>query len=118
MAEKDAATVLEEAADLLLIHGRCTYNAKDQAGRYCVVGAVMAARGLDVKVGPVTDTTTPLIQAGDFAVGYADPAVLAVGHHLRVPNVAVWNDETLDDFKVIDALRLVAKSLRRNEAGY
>lgn len=44
--ELDAATVLEEAADLLLIHGRCTGVPVNDAGAMCVRGAIASAQGL------------------------------------------------------------------------
>jgi hypothetical protein len=123
MDEKDAATVLEEAADLLLIHGRCTLDAKDRHGRHCVVGAVMAARGFDVRVGAVTNTSAELLAAGHEGVGYKDPAVRILARHVppqefgTTPGATVgcWNDNTEDDFEVIDTLRHVAKSLRNGE---
>lgn len=105
----EVAQVLEEAADILLINGRCVYDARDDQNRFCVVGAIMAARGYDVVVGPVTQT-----YPRPFGSGYTDPAVAAIERHLGVNNAGVWSDETEDDFKVIDTMRIVAKDLRNN----
>jgi hypothetical protein len=101
MAEKDAATVLEEAADLLLIRGVCrngTYGTP--GGPRCTIGAV-----------------SEVMEVGDMAA-WISPAGKAVADHLRhrgVLTLTDWNDNS-DDFEVIDTLRLVAKDLR-NEAG-
>jgi hypothetical protein len=114
----DAATVLEEAADLLLIEGRRTdgylfEHPEEMDGPYCVVGAVSKAAGL--------------IGADCFFEGYQHPAVVAVARHLGITekhrehswgiNVGGWNDATADDFEVIDTLRHVAKDLRNGAIG-
>lgn len=92
---KDAATVLEEAADLLLIRGVCrdgTWGVP--GGSRCVMGAigeVLPAHGQSI-------------------------ACRALFNHLKtvggMSNLAQWNDSTTDDFEVIDTLRHVAKDLR------
>jgi len=117
----DPATILEEAADLLLVHGRCKWRAMDDDGTFCVVGAVMAAQGVRMRPGLV------MAQPGatEIGAGYFDPALVplakavgTVGPH--VPPGAVvanWNDNTADDFEVIDTLRHVAKDLRNGELG-
>jgi hypothetical protein len=109
------AQVLEDAADLLLIHGRCTNGLLRSAltGSFCVVGAVGEAAGVD------------------HWGAYSHPAVLAVADHLghaplpepdaglemprafRGLKVGDWNDQTEDDDdEVRDTLLLVAKDLR------
>jgi hypothetical protein len=100
----DAATVLEEAADLLLMRGRTRVIRQASDGALCVLGALSLASGDETAEG--------------FGV-YDHPATSAVASHVR-PNrggqaamaVAGWNDHTDDDFEVIDTLRLVAKDLR------
>lgn len=107
--EKDAATVLEDAADLLLIHGRAQLEGMDKHGAYCVLGAIKAAADEE-----------------DAAEWYrldsraARVAVMAVARWLpprakgvpRDRKVYEWNDGCDDDFEVIDTLRHVAKDLR------
>jgi hypothetical protein len=113
MTNIDTAQVLEDAADLLLVHGRCKTNAKDKDGRFCVVGAVMAARGHNVLTGCVVMTVL-----NEQALGYADPALVPVALHVDGSSnglaAALWNDRTEDDFEVIDTLRHVAKDLRNS----
>lgn len=117
MTNLDAAQVLEDAADLLLIKGRCTIIGQDLDGRYCVLGAIAEVQGRYV--------------LGDFneepIYNDEDPAVIALANHVahlvegrgvrndRRPSSRVygWNDWLdLDDFEIIDTLRIVAKDLR------
>ena len=104
--EKDAATILEDAADLLLIHGRSQCTGRARSGKFCVLGAIAEAQ-----------------QPGWWTDGFpwywrvvrTDPAAVAAVAALGFPDdgaVAEWNDETADDFEVIDRLRLSAKTLR------
>lgn len=108
--EKDAATVLEEAADLLLIHGRCTGTAQRKDESLCVLGALTSAMGNVPK---------------DICIEtYNAPARVALERHLAATGAQapaadpdrgsawIWNDTTEDDFEVIDTLRRVAKDLR------
>lgn len=130
-AAKEAAQVLEDAADLLLANGRCILTGVRRGGttedvveRYCVLGAIAKAQGVD---------------PDDWPQLFGDPAVDALGKHLMpavidwwasqpqrpaevtpIMTVYTWNDCLIgdddgDDFDVIDTLRLVAKDLR-NEA--
>lgn len=102
--EMDPATVLEEAADLLLIHGRCKGQLRDDDGRFCVIGAITAATGIDVK-------QDSYLEAGEVMQGAAVAAVVPwIGSGSA--QVWQWSDRTTDDFEVIDTLRLVAKDLR------
>ncbi len=97
--EKDAATVLEDAADLLLLEGRCRDSAYGDNGERCVLAAIA-----DVSVGTHRFNPTQC------------PAWLLLKD--RIPaGVVLWNRETADDFEVIDTLRLVAKEIRNGEAG-
>lgn len=106
----DIPTILEEAADLLLIEGRCKGQRYDGKGRYCVVGAIEK-----VQYGEVTAVGADL---GERPSPYEDPAVRLLAEKLgerdvmRGGCVDFWNDNTPDDFDVIDTLRLVAKDLR------
>lgn len=102
MGEKNAADVLEEAADLLLIRGRCrdgTYGRP--GGPRCVVGAMSEVS--DINLNTVTIYPEPIYSAWSAV---AD----SVGK-----SVTTWSDQIEDDFEVIDTLRHIAKDLR-NEA--
>lgn len=126
MSDKTPADVLGEAADLLLIHGRCRGEGSEEDGRFCVLGAMAEA----VHPGWVEDDPNyfQVVEANDAA----NRAMRALDRHLaldidRLPGymlslpdlrVAHWNDGLRsedDDFEVIDTLRHVAKDLR-NEA--
>lgn len=101
--DKDAATVLEDAADLLLIHGRCTHALRNNQGEHCALGAIYEAAGClrddGVNHNSATwDATTALIR------------------HLEHGDIAHWNNHLADDFEVIDTLRHVAKNLRNQAA--
>lgn len=93
---KDPATVLEDAADLLLIHGVV------RNGGYGVVGGPRCA------VGAITEV------CGGFmcGIGSALGPLFEHVYEQHGVSVAVWNDATKDDFEVIDTLRHVAKDLR------
>lgn len=104
-AEKDPATILEEAADLLLIRG------VRRDGRYGVAGGPRCTVGaLEEVVGPGT-----VSQVRDRMW----PAKRALIWHLQAEGhsgvICDWNDSSSDDFEVIDTLRLVAKQLRNGE---
>jgi len=120
----DPATVLEEAADLLLLKGRCKVYGVDAKGRYCVLGAIAAVQGKtwtdedegaiyedDPAVDALAATVGPLVDAFERANGWGP-----CGKGVPSTYVYFWNDVLPDDdFEVIDTLRLVAKDLR-NEA--
>lgn len=126
----EAAQILEDAADLLLVHGRCTGHGLDPDGRMCVRGAIRAALGEDPAETFFADSPAdaaleqrlaclPLAEerlraweaVGPGGAETAD-ACRASG---RFPSW-LWNDhqDTTDD-EVRDTLLLVAKDLR-NEA--
>jgi hypothetical protein len=100
MPEMDAATVLEEAADLLLIRGRLRGDYGHEGGPRCTVGAMAEVSGTNI---------------GEVWTPAADVARMALRARIEPRMIPHWNDRTEDDFEVIDTLRLVAKDLR-NEA--
>jgi hypothetical protein len=111
MAEKDAASVLEEAADLLLVRGvlRGEFG-MDVNGPRCAMGALAEVQGVDLADVFRLDPGTAMF-ALDVHVR-RDPmwdGLFPAGTHTPIPS---WNDDTKDDFEVIDTLRLVAKDLR------
>lgn len=122
-----AATILEDAADLLLIHGRCTGSGRKPDGRLCVVGAIQVAQG-DEPTGiarhpdAVNELERHLYEFVPFAAEYIAACrtttfVEMCDRNLRFP-AWIWNDRQRgadDDFEIIDTLRLCAKNLR-NEA--
>jgi hypothetical protein len=114
--EKDAATVLEEAADLLLIHGRCQVHGHSQDGEFCVLGAIAEV------VQPGWWKAPEAMHYWSVALRRKDVGWALQEHlhpdraMLELADIAGWNDSTDDDFEVIDTLRHVAKGLR-NEAG-
>jgi hypothetical protein len=108
--ELDPATVLEEAADLLLIHGRNRGQTIAPDGSLCILGAIERALG-----------QRPMPMA---LMTYDHPARIALERHLAKcedPDAEGrascwgWNDRTDADDEVRDTLLLVAKDLR-NEA--
>ena len=112
MSQTASAQIIEDAADLLLIHGRTIAEGVDRAGRLCVLGAVSQAKGLDPREW-MFQAKTAEVQAISNAVRARMPSGLD-GH----PHIAIvwrWNDCTVDDFDVIDTLRHIAKDIR-NEA--
>lgn len=99
--EKNAADVLEEAADILLIGGRVCRN-PSMTGMNCVMTAIFGAGAPE----PVRMVAVDALHAHLVACGVRpDPRSR---NHLA----AQWNDKTTDDFEVIDTLRHVAKDLR------
>jgi hypothetical protein len=87
----DAATVLEDAADLLLIRGVGRGRLGIPGGQRCVLGALSEVTGDSV------DAHMALIR--------------------RVGSVPTWNDSTPDDFEIVDTLRHLAKDLRNGDIG-
>lgn len=125
MGDLSPADVLEEAADLLLINGRCVGSRETQENRgtrsYCVLDALAAVAGIEGDA-----------EQGIWAWSRAaeSPAALALAAHLAtmpdLPGYIIdsdpadivwrWNDHfdfaPDNDFEVIDTLRRVAKDLR------
>lgn len=116
--EMDPATVLEEAADLLLIHGRCKLEGEDGTGKLCVLGAIGKVRGLrhwSTAIDPpfgmvVPPEILPLTR-------YAAQRLWDSGRPAPPTPAAIysWNDGSDDDFEIIDGLRHVAKEIRNGE---
>ncbi len=110
--DKDPATILEEAADLLLIHGRCREALIEDDGSMCAVGALRAA-GLGG-----ADAFHPA--SSEAALDAYSEAVMALSKRVELTTphgtVVGWNNDlaTTDD-DVRDAMLLAAKALR-NEA--
>lgn len=95
----DPATVLEEAADLLLIRGvrRDGTAGSDDGGPLCVLGAIHVVTNED---GAAIDLAFDTFREHRFPGSRMCTVVFN------------WNDSTDDDFEVIDTLRHVAKDLR------
>lgn len=112
--EKSPADVLEEAADILLIHGRCIGYGQDQHGRLCVLGALTKAADGDPRFWGDLDLK-PVARKAAMALARRVPYSACS----EVPErIYRWNDRLSGDegdFEVMDTLRLVAKDLR-NEA--
>ncbi len=106
MNEMDPATVLEEAADYLLIHGvrRGSMGYSFGAER-CALGAIEIALGGRLPYEAIVGSS----------------AAVALHDHLTAHQpwgdgcIPVWNDMSSDDFEIIDTLRHVAKNLRNEE---
>lgn len=126
----DAAQILEDAADLLLIHGRCTGKGLDDAGRMCVRGAILAAAGerptqvFGVNSPGVGALEAYLARHPEIHADYYMTEGLGSGNPDHwAGNLAsgrwpawIWNDDpTTTDDEVRDTLLLAAKDLR-NEA--
>ena len=112
---KDPATVLEEAADLLLIRGR-SIGTEGEDGEVCVLGAIGVVREDDAFAwcsGDLNDD--PAVQAISQRIGQWSTDDVWNGTDPDVVNVFTWNDSTRDDDEVRDTLLLAAKDLR-NEA--
>lgn len=99
----DAAQVLEEAADWLLVHGRCRDALTGPGGTGCVMYAV-GMGGAKVTGDQFVALSHPLL----------DRAWTALCSYLGRSPVQ-WNYTASDD-AVRDALLLVAKDLRNGEA--
>lgn len=125
MADKNAADVLEEAADLMLVHGRGKYEGRSSGGTYCVLGAMAEAVDPGWWQNAAVDPLDKYLYFAIVRARAAEPLRELAG---RVPHgsledlsdkpeeaVYLWNDGTDADFEVIDTLRSVAKDLR-NEA--
>ena len=130
--QAEAARVLEEAADLLLIHGRCTGQGQDGAGRLCVRGAIQKAQGerptgMGLWPSPANDALERHLAGTEFAERHLErvrshdlePDALAqVERWESVFPSFIWNDSLKgedQDFEVIDTLKQVAKQLRNGE---
>lgn len=117
MTTIDAAQVLEDAADVLLVNGRCRLTGHSPyTGSFCVLGAIAEA------VQPGWHHQCGARYWNIVSTGDGRAAVAALARHLPVdleadPEVRVycWSDGTSDDDEVRDTLLLAAKDLR-NEA--
>lgn len=106
MSEKDAATVLEDAADLLLIRGVCRDGTFGRPGRErCALGAISEVVGADITECSGYHTEGTELYAAARAALYSSDLI---GDR----TIQWWNDSSDDDFEVIDTLRRVAKDLR------
>lgn len=125
--EKNPADVLEEAADLLLIHGRCTGAGQRDDGRMCVRGAIQMAKGED-PFDVMGKGYMPAHRELEQYLG-AHPEIHAEKYLQLNPapvfvnmlakgrwSAWLWNDDldTTDD-DVRDVLLLVAKDIRNGE---
>lgn len=109
--EMSPAQVLEDAADLLLIHGRCTGQGKSDDGRLCVLGAMTLAAGGDLENWADLDLRPPAVAA----LRSLAPRLTTIAK-TQIEKVYLWNDDrdTTDD-DVRDTLLVTAKDIR-NEA--
>lgn len=130
----DVAQVLEDAADLLLVHGRCTGRQQDEQGRMCTRGAIAAAATGDAEQWLNADAQravlvlerhlfTHPISSGlmeRYALNPEYPRFLdGVREDGRFP-ISIWNDAQRTpegDDECIDTLRRVAKDIRNEGAG-
>lgn len=105
---QEVAQVLEDAADLLLVHGRCAFHREDYDGRLCLAGAVAAAAFGDPHSNYVfaAPAWQALAASGPFVGWRFEPWL----------NPVMWNDRTeTTDEDVRDLLLHTAKTCR-NEA--
>lgn len=123
---KSVADVLEDAADILWLRGRCRFDRFGRDGRVCIVGAIQKAREPEKSDEVLADLMDGL---GDkpYERMYQDPATLALNEFgvreglLRNVRFTIdtWNDDLDEtpenDELVIDTLRRCAKAIR-NEA--
>lgn len=118
MTTLDPAQVLEDAADVLLVNGRCrNIGHSPGTGEFCVLGAIAKA------IEPGWFDRSPACYWGLTDDGVGRVAVEAVARRtpwpLLDPGIAVydWNDDpaTTDD-EVRDTLLLAAKDLRNGVA--
>lgn len=124
MTNDEIADLLDRAADLLFVYGRCTGSGAKPDGSMCVRGAIAYAAG-----GP------PEIAFGTWGLPWR-PAIDAIDDYLaRHPEVLprnsdgsihcgdiiedegrypawIFNDRTEDDGLVIDTVKRCAKELR------
>lgn len=121
--ELDAATVLEEAADLLLIRGRCINSRQSNSNRgtasYCVMDAIAEVAGITgTEVRPAWDLACDSAPALAVADHLADMESLPLWLRTLPAADRLWNWNDIhdanpeNDFEIIDTLRLVAKDLR------
>lgn len=104
------AQALEDAADFILMRGLHRGDLRSLDDQYCTIGAIYQVSSREA-----------------VAVGYPVPgeAVRTLEQYLRsqgvplhpsregeVHPVAVWSDNSTDDFEVIDALQHCAKDIR------
>lgn len=116
------ADILEKAADLLFVHGRCTGHGIKPDGRMCVRGAINVAVGGDASMvmGAFDGyKTADLVDA--YLAAHPDliPAYKREAHSDWIDEGRfpcwVWNDgltDAADDELVIDTLRMCAKDAR------
>jgi hypothetical protein len=123
------AQVLEDAADLLLVHGRCAGKGLDADGAMCVRGAIAKAEGRNPAISlEVMGRRTPALvelesRLPDLAAGHIARKVAEFSgwestlDSGRWPSW-VWNDDRdVTDDEVRDALLLAAKDIRNEAAG-
>jgi hypothetical protein len=115
------ASNLEDAADLLLIHGRCKGTGVNGEDQFCVMHAIAVAKGTLPQIVPSGSTTKPA-EAWVVECFGPEAAALSASLDVRFGSNPIdrcwgWNDMISDDFEVIDHLRLVAKDLRNNAIG-
>jgi hypothetical protein len=110
MDNDQIADVLEKAADLLFVNGRCKVDATNEKGELCVEGAIARALGATANDWVRLDghpafnaLQSYLVDGGMLPkMHYGDPTY----------NPWAWNDYTDDDVHIIDTLKSCAKSLR------
>jgi hypothetical protein len=106
---EEVATVLEDAADYIDVHGWCQRRAVDVSGRVCLVGAI---------------TRAAIAGQGQRSFGVSGPAMGAVAAYLALHRdfwrgvewLPPWNDtrgRTQDE--VTDTLRRAAKEVRNGD---
>jgi hypothetical protein len=105
VAPLDAAQGLEDAADWLLVNGRCRDTLTDESGAGCVIQAIAQA------VNPADDMVAGWRRENHVYRLFAKHSIDRFG---RTP--VSWNRDIVDDFEVIDELRLAAKDLRNTAA--
>lgn len=112
----DPAQVLEDAADVLLIHGRCRgFGKQPSTGQFCVLGAIaeVVQPGWDQfdRTAYFHVCDEPEAQAAIEAIDRRLPATDFPSGFVTT-RVYDWNDVTEDDDEVRDTLLLAAKDLR------
>lgn len=114
----EPAEVLDRAADLLWLYGRCTGRVEDEQGRLCVRGAIM--RALDVDNYFLPPAWGVQQQLGRYLAAHRELLPLSWDGSILHEEMAddgmyppwIFNDRTKDDELVVDTLRRCAKSLR------
>lgn len=134
MDEKlEAAQVLDDAADLLLMNGRCIFDGAaglPGSERYCVLGAMAQVAKEDAdewtEMGEHPATAALAARLRPTVAAWSRENWGHWNRHASPPRhdievVYTWNDgvigDKVDDGEVIDTLRSVAKELRREVHG-